>query len=116
VPHDDLNRAEHGLQPVGHGQPMPNYTCSRLDDTDPEHDERPPNGCVGVAVDDAQLDPTADRPGHRGLGHEPADTERNPGQEREPLVPRDPEQEPDRGAGVRDAGVGNGKVTHVTPG
>ena len=30
VPHDDLNRAEHGLQPVGHGQPMPNYTCSRL--------------------------------------------------------------------------------------
>ncbi len=82
----------------------------------PEYDERPPNRRTGVAVDDAQLDPAANCPGHDGLGHEPTDAERDPRQQRRPLAARDPEQEPDRGAGVRNAWVGYGKVTHVTPG
>ena len=82
----------------------------------PEYDERPPNRRTGVAVDDAQLDPAADCPGHDGLGHKPTDAERDPRQQRRPLAARDPEQEPDRGAGVRNAWVGYGKVTHVTPG
>jgi len=39
VADDQLHRAEHRLQPVGHGQPVSDDTCDRLEHADPEHRE-----------------------------------------------------------------------------
>ena len=109
---DDLREPERGLQPVGDGAAVAHHARDGLGRAEAEQDERPEGEGAVVVVDDAVLDRAPDRERHQRLRHHPGDAEEHACDERADLEPRDPQQQPRRGARVGDAGIGDRKPDH----
>ena len=108
----ELGDPEGGLQPVLHGVAMAHDARRSLDDAehreqDAELDER-----IVVAVDDSLLDRLPDRVRHQRLRDHPDDPERDRDRERSLLVSPDPDEQPERRAGVRSPRIGDREIDH----
>ena len=64
------------------------------------------------ALDDSLLDRLADRVRHQRLGDHPDDPEGDRDHERPELVAPDPDEQPERGAGVRSPRIGDRELDH----
>ena len=109
---DDLGEPEGRLQPVLHRVAMAHHARGGLDDAEHREQDAEPGERVVVAVDDSLLDRLADRVRHQRLRDHPDDPEGDRDRERPLLVPTDPDEQPERRAGVRSPRIGDREIDH----